>query len=142
MPHLCCQYRALSAVDDHRGINSHAMGIIFRMEQPPLEPGEQVAWRVTANRSYDGVAVGGRLFVIDRRILFRSTGFEQGLGREGLQCLFSDVVKVDLAERELNFFSGGLRRRLRICTKVGSELFVVWRPRSVAHRLGRALTVH
>jgi hypothetical protein len=54
----------------------------------------------------------------------------------------SHVVKVDLAERELNFFSGGLRRRLRIRTKVGSELFVVWRPRSVALCLGRALTDH
>jgi hypothetical protein len=127
-------------VDQQRGINSHAMGMIFRMEQPPFEPGEHLAWRVTANRSYDGVAVVGRLFVTDRRIFFRPTGFEQGLGREGWECSFSDVVKVDLAERELNFFSGGLRRRLRIRTKVGSELFVVWRPRSVAHRLGRALT--
>jgi hypothetical protein len=115
-------------------------GVINRVEQLPLESGEREAWRVTANRSYDGVAVGGRLLVTDRRILFRPTGFEHGLGREGWECSLSDVVKVDLAERELNFFSGGLRRRLRIRTKVGSGLFVVWRPRSVADRLRRALT--
>jgi hypothetical protein len=118
------------------------MGMIFRMEQPLFEPGEQVAWRVTANRSYDGVAVGGRLFVTDRRILFRPTGFELGGGGVGRECSFSDVAKVDLAKRELNLFSGGLRRRLRIRTKVGSELFVVWRPRSVARRLGRELNDH
>jgi hypothetical protein len=97
-------------------------GVINRVEQLPLESGEREAWRVTANRSYDGVAVGGRLLVTDRRILFRPTCFEHGLGREGWECSLSDVVNVDLAERELNFFSGGLRRRLRIRTKAGSEL--------------------
>lgn len=75
-------------------------------------------------------------------ILFRPTGFEQGLGREGWESLFADVIKVDLAKRELNFLSGGLRRRLLIRTKVSTELFVVWRPKSVADRLARTMTHH
>jgi hypothetical protein len=119
------------------------MGMVSCMDQPlPLEPGEQVTWRVTANRSCAGIAVGGRLFVTDRRILFRPTGFEQGLGQEAWECQFSDVIDVDLAERELNFFSGGLRRRLRIRTNESTELFVVWRPRPIADRLARALAPH
>jgi hypothetical protein len=126
-----------------RGINSNVMGMVFRMEQPqPFEPGEHVAWHVTANRSCDGVAVGGRPLVTDRRINFRPTGFERGLGQGGWESLFSDVIEVDLAEREPNFFSGGLRRRLRIRTKLSTEFFVVWRPRQVASRLARAMTDH
>ena len=107
--------------------------------QLPLEPGEHIEWRATANRTHEGTAVGGRLVVTDRRILFIPTGFEQGLGRDSWQCSFQGVLEVDLADREMSLFSGGLRRRVRIRTETSTELFVVWRPRRVADRLQQAV---
>ena len=86
--------------------------------------------------------MGGRLFATERGVLFQPTGLEQGLGQERWQCSSGNVLDVDLAERELNLFSGGLRRRVRIRTKTSTELFTVWRPRSVVHRLRQVVPKH
>lgn len=105
-------------------------------------------WSIAANSVQKNVAVGGRLAQVGRSLVFFPSSFEKAfdslvgsvvqpilsmLGRdapsEAREILLADIASVEKLEGEFsleNAFSGGLRDRMKIVRKDGSEeIFVV-----------------
>lgn len=91
-----------------------------------LKQGESVAWSSRANYSVGGRAVGGKLYITDRRVLFRPHVFDRLTGGKGFAAPLTDVAGFSVAPKDGGLFSGGLRDRLQIELASGSvHLFVV-----------------
>lgn len=110
----------------------------------PVDADEVVAWSGRANRSVGVRAVGGTLYLTDRRLLFRPHlverwffgGQEWGVPRSRLAGFGVESRSRDAQ----GLFSGGLRKRLRVnLTDRGPELFVVPSPERAAVRLSEEL---
>jgi hypothetical protein len=100
------------------------------VSRPVLSEGEVVRWHRNANRKQGATrAVGGRLFVTDRRIVFQPSRFDQTFGGQVWQDNLEHVreIGVDAVDRlaasQRDY--GALRRRLRVVTRRSTELFVV-----------------
>jgi len=106
-----------------------------------LEDGETVVWEKRANHTAGVRAVGGKLYLTDRRLVFES----RGLGRGGKlwSTPLSEVARVTVADRDLSgVFSGGLTNRLRVELASGDEeLFVVRKVAEVAKDLSEAAAI-
>jgi hypothetical protein len=97
---------------------------------PPLEAGGVVRWRKNANRKQGATrAVGGRLFLTDRRLLFQPSRFDQALRGEFWSTALDQVRDISVEDRDRQKANerdyGALRRRLRIVTHRSVELFVI-----------------
>lgn len=79
-----------------------------------LEADESVGWSKRANYSVGGRAVGGKLHVTDRRIVFRPHVLDRVTGGKGFTAPLSAVTGVSKAPKDGQLFSGGLRDRLQI----------------------------
>lgn len=92
----------------------------------PLEPGEIERHALLANHSVDWRAVGGKLVITDRRLIFRPNRVDRRLGGEVWTVPLGHIADVGARQRTWHPFNGGLRKRLRIVTTDGAEhLFVV-----------------
>lgn len=102
------------------------------------EPNEHVAWSQGANRIQpSGRAVGGKLFLTDRRLVFCPHWVDGATGGKTWDASRTDVAAVGTAPRGGK--RGGLRDRLRIeLTNGGEQLFVVNRLADVVSRLEAA----
>lgn len=90
------------------------------------EPGEHVELERRANHSAGSRAVGGKLTVTDRRIVFEPHGLDKALAGKSVQIPLAEVAAAGTQPRGLNPFSGALRERLRVETSGGDEhLFVI-----------------
>lgn len=88
--------------------------------------GETEIFSVLANRTQStNRAVGGKLFVTNRRLLFAPHLFDAVLGGETRAILLSEIAAVSKQEAAGDTFGGGLRSRLRIDLKSGAEFFIV-----------------
>lgn len=114
--------------------------------------GEALLHTETANRTQNRRrAVGGRLYLTDRRLLFRPHGFDARLSGERREIPLSEADGVDTRpptrsplralRRPLDtLFGGGLRTRLRVETADGDrDLFVVSDPEATAERIRTAI---
>ena len=106
-----------------------------------LESGETLVWEKRANHTAGVRAVGGKLYLTDRRLVFESRGI--GRGGKLWSTPLSEVVRVTVADRELTgVFSGGLTNRLRVELASGDEeLFVVPKVEDVAKELSEAAEI-
>ncbi len=92
----------------------------------PLEPGEVEQLALLANHSVGWRAVGGKLVVTDRRLVFRPNRVDRGLGGKVWTAPLGAILEVGRKPPTFGLFNGGLRSRLRIVTSDGAEhLFVV-----------------
>jgi hypothetical protein len=92
----------------------------------PAEEGETVEWSQLANRSQSrNRAVGGKLFLTDRRLLFCPHWVDAAFGGKTWNCGRAQVRAVG-TEPKSGGLGGGMRDRLRIEVAGGGvELFVV-----------------
>ncbi len=84
-----------------------------------------------ANYTQDGWgAVGGKLFVTDRRVIFLPNVLDDMLGCSSIDLSLESIAELFVKERSVslgNPFSGGGGDRLAICRNDGQEtLFAVW----------------
>ena len=97
------------------------------------EPDEQVVWSQGANRMQGGRAVGGKLFLTDRRLVFCPQWVDGATGGKTWDASLATVAAVGTAPKR------GRRERLRIEIADGDEeLFVVNRVAEVVSRLDAA----
>lgn len=96
-----------------------------------------------ANRTQGRRAVGGSLDLCDGLLVFRPNAFDRALGGEPVDIALAQVVDVGIEPGRLSpmeFFSGGLRSRLRVQLADGTtELFVVRDPDHAAQLLLAAI---
>jgi hypothetical protein len=106
-----------------------------------LESGETFVWEKRANHTAGIRAVGGKLYLTDRRLVFESHRI--GRGGKLWSTPLSEVARVTVADRDLTgVFSGGLTNRLRVELAGGEEeLFVVRKVAEVAKELSEAAAV-
>jgi hypothetical protein len=102
------------------------------------EPDEQVVWSQGANRIQpSGRAVGGKLFLTDRRLVFCPHWVDGATGGKTWEVSLTGVAAVGTAPKGGK--RGGLRERLRLeLTDGAEELFVVNHLADVVSRLETA----
>ena len=107
---------------------------------PPL-PGEQLLWSARANQTQSSArAVGGRLYLTNRRLLFAPHALDNATGGTRWGADLAAITEVGTEPRTWNPFDGGLRSRLRIVLADGTTaLFVVNRLTEVQERIRAAL---
>lgn len=110
------------------------------LAQCDLLPDEKEVWSRLANRTQGRWrAVGGKLFLTNKRVIFLPYFFDAMLSGDQWLVERSNVAKVDTVQPDGGMFSGGLRERVRVSLKDGSEsLFVVTDPRDTAHKMQEA----
>lgn len=105
------------------------MGIFFKPAQ--LAGDETLIWKKLANRTQGARAVGGRLFLTDRRLMFQPNRIDAVLRGRAWSTPLTLIERVGYEDPDGSLFSGGLfsgglRTRLRIdLVGGGTELFVV-----------------
>jgi hypothetical protein len=88
------------------------MGIFVR--SPETHDTEKVHWKKFTNRTQGNRAVGGRLYLTDRRLMLEPNRIDAApKGRAWSAALFS-IVEVRADTPNGNLFSGGVRTRLRL----------------------------
>jgi hypothetical protein len=104
------------------------------------EPDESVVWSHLANRVQSSHrAVGGKLFLTDRRLIFCPHWIDAATGGRTWSLPLSDVAGVGIKPKGGDRFAGGLRDRLQIDLADGDvQLFVVNRLDEVVARLEAA----
>lgn len=71
-------------------------------------------------------AVGGKLELTDRRLIFRPGRVDRALGSKAWSVPLTAVTELGRVKRTWNPWNGGLRTRLRVTTRDGAaHLFVV-----------------
>ena len=98
---------------------------------PTLAEDESIVWQKAANRQQSELrAVGGRLFLTTRRLVFQPNRFDSRTRGEAWAIDIQDISEVAVQGRETTTpFLGKaakLRRRLRIDTADGTGCW--WRP--------------
>ncbi|MBC7797026.1 MAG: hypothetical protein H7Z37_09145 [Pyrinomonadaceae bacterium] len=98
---------------------------------------ETVEWSFFANRSQSANrAVGGKLFVTNKRLLFSPHYFDYILNGKIWQTELRNVRQIGVLKKGGDVFGGGLRDRLRIDLRDGqTELFVVNNLTKIVERL-------
>ena len=104
--------------------------------------GETEVFSIFGNRTQSANrAVGGKLFVTDRRLLFTPHLFDYALGGQRREIFFTDIANVSAQTAGGDAFGGGLRNRLRIDLRDGTaELFVVNKLDQVIEKLQKHIT--
>lgn len=99
----------------------------FKYAKHTEHEGEVIKWSCLANRTQNSWrAVGGRLFVTDKRILFKPHLFDYIFAGKKWYANLEDIKSIGMQEKGGDIFGGGLRNRLKIILKDGTEeLFVV-----------------
>jgi hypothetical protein len=108
---------------------------------PRLDPGEQVEWSKAANRFQGSRAVGGRLALTDRRLVFAPNRLDALLMGRRWAVPLEQIRSVGVEPRgsgNKSLFGGNLRNRLRIRSGDGEELFVINEVEDVLSRLTEA----
>ena len=113
------------------------------VDDPALEPGEQVLESWNANHTVEWRGVGGKLMVTTSHLRFEPNVVDRHTGGHAWVVPLAEVREVGIAERSLRGggpFLAGLRRRLAIRLADGTEeLFLVNRVTDRAARLRAAL---
>lgn len=105
-----------------------------------LDQGETLSWERRANHAVGMRAIGGKLHLTSRRLVFEPHGFDKATGGADWQRSLDNVTGAGAAPRQLTgLFNGGLRKRLQIDLRDGSsELFVIGDLDEVVEEISRA----
>jgi len=99
------------------GVAGQALGL--RVREPAFEEGEEVRWEARANRFQQRIrAIGGRIYLTDRRLVFAPNKFEERIvGR----AWSARLVDLDRA------FVRGPLKTVRVVSSDGeTQRFVIW----------------
>jgi hypothetical protein len=100
------------------------MGIFFK--SPDVHDPEKIRWKKFANRTQGNPAVGGRLYLTDRRLIFEPNRIDAATKGRPWSASLDSIEGVGTDSPNGNLFSGGVRTRLRLDLDDGrSEYFVV-----------------
>jgi hypothetical protein len=104
------------------------------------EPDERVVWSQLANRVQSShPAVGGKLFLTDRRLVFCPHWVDAATGGKTWSWPLVNISGVGITPKGGDRFAGGLRDRLRIESfDSGQQLFVIKHLDEVVARLETA----
>ena len=104
------------------------------------EPDERVVWSQLANRVQSSHrAVGGKLFLTDRRLVFCPHWVDAATGGKTWSLPLANIARVGITPKGGDRFAGGLRDRLRVeLVDGGQQLFVIKRLDEVVERLEAA----
>jgi len=95
--------------DKPYGIAGRALGL--RVREPTFEEGEEVHWEARANRFQQKIrAIGGRIYLTDRRLVFAPTKFEEKIAGHAWSAQLTDLDRA---------FVRGLLKTVRIMAKDG-----------------------
>jgi hypothetical protein len=90
-----------------------------------LDPGEVVRWQGPADQTVRQTWVAGRIYVTDRRFIFRP-GRRSRRRFETVRLPLSAIVGIDVLEETGTPDDGGMRRRMRVSLASGAaELFAL-----------------
>ena len=107
------------------------MGLL--VPKPRLEGGETSQWHRLANREQGDKAVGGRLDVTTKRVVFTASRLEGGSGWEVPR---GDVSAVAVQAPGPDSGPGGIRHQVRLELRNGdTELFVIRDPEGAVKEL-------
>jgi hypothetical protein len=104
-----------------------------------LHPGEQVLETFRANRSQGWRAVGGRLVLTDRRLVFVPHAVERATGGKVWEQPLTSMTTVSLAARGWGPLDGSLRRRVMVASGDERSYFVVGKASDVIAKVQAAL---
>jgi hypothetical protein len=114
------------------------------MSESKLEmtAGETLVESFLANRMQGARAVGGRFYLTSQRLAFLPNRVDAATGGDGWEIPLASVSLADIAPRGSIRADGyaALRRRLRITTGEGTDLFVVNHVSQVVARIDQART--
>jgi hypothetical protein len=112
--------------------------------RPKLENGEQLIFKFVANHSRGNRAVGGRVFVTNRRLVFSPNIVDRMTLQKEWHWPSDAIEEVGVADPTTELlFSGGMRRRLRVRLNNGAEeLFVVNHVEEVVPRLTEVVSAN
>jgi hypothetical protein len=113
-------------------------------EEPELVPGDRVRWNQSAGYSVGPTFMGGHLYITETELIYVKGRLGGTIGNWGDPPRFplSEIVGIDVMERTLTPYDGGMRRRVRIQRDGGVEyLFIVKHPDDVAAELRHVLGI-
>lgn len=132
-----------SAILDCRLKGVRALG--SWIDEVEFAPGEQLVWKRLANRQQGAYrAVGGRLFLTDRRLIFMPHKVDRATGGNSWSQDLANITRAAIEPRHygvpLVTRDVGLRRRLRVEQHDGTvDVFVVNRVEDVVGSINEAL---
>jgi hypothetical protein len=101
------------------------------VDDPEFPPDEIVVWAAKANRFQGIRAVGGRIYLTDRRLVFTSNNFERNIGGRAWSAPLADFERA---------FVKGPMKTVRVVYKTGGEeKFVISPRKGSAERIDRAI---
>jgi hypothetical protein len=105
------------------------------------EPEEQVVWSKLANRTQSANrAVGGKLFLTDRRLVFCPHWIDAMFAGRTWDVPLSAITRASVAPKGGGGLGGGMRDRLRIeLAEGGEQLFVINALAEVVERVNQAV---
>ena len=110
------------------------------LKSPGLLDHETVRWKKFANRTQGNRAVGGCLYLTERRLIFEPNRFDAVTKGRSWSAWLKSIESVGTEAPNGYGFSGGLRTRLRLDLDDGhSECFVVNGVQDVITELDRAI---
>ena len=107
------------------------------------QEGEEISFAIPANRTQSsGRAIGGKIFVTNKRFLFTPHLLDYLLGGKKYAINLSDIKDIARKKAGGDVFGGGLRDRLQIRHKNGKELYVVNKLDYIIQRLKSHIQHH
>jgi hypothetical protein len=99
------------------GIAGQALGL--RVREPIFEEGEEVRWEARANRFQQRFrAIGGRIYLTDRRLVFAPTKFEEKVAGRTWSARLLDLERAHVQ---------GPMKTVRVVADDGeTQRFVIW----------------
>lgn len=96
------------------------------LAQPKLETNETIRWQAWANRSLNRwITSGGQLIVTNLRVLFQPNRFDRLTGKKMWECPLASITELGAVDRDPTVLAGGVRKRLKIKTPGGCEIFIL-----------------
>lgn len=111
------------------------------VDEPNLSEGESISLARAANRQVGGRALGGRLFVTSRRLVFEPNVVDRHTGGTRWECRLRSIRSVEVGRRSATFWGplAKIRPRIFISTDSDQEAFLVNRARKVGQVISEAV---
>jgi hypothetical protein len=92
--------------------------------EPPLDPVEQIAWKLPLGMTLGGTVVGGNLYLTGSRLLFVPNKLNLRT-RNPRSIPLSEIVSIGKQKRSWTPYNGGMRIRLRVDLRGGPPVLFV-----------------
>lgn len=90
---------------------------MWLIPKPPLEPGEEIRWKLPIGMTLGATDVGGNLYLTQGRLLFVPNKLNLRR-REPRSISLSEIVSIGKQKRTWEPYNGGMRIRLRVDLRI------------------------